>query len=220
MIPAVRPLAVELLLFDLGNVIVRVSHPAMAEALAARSADPRFQDPQRVLALAFDDHEGLTVDFDKGRLTTDAFYRSVADRLALSLSFEEFAACWNTGFEENVEVTALIRRLLGRYRLMLLSNTNELHYRHLKPRLPVLSLMERTFLSFELGMRKPDPALYERVITAAGVKPERILYIDDVAAYTRAAADLGMQAITFESAGQLERALRERGIRAEVAYDV
>jgi HAD superfamily hydrolase (TIGR01509 family) len=205
-------MTVELLLFDLGNVIVRVSHSAVAEALAARSADPRFQDPRRVLALAFDDHEGLTVAFDEGRLTSDAFYRSVSDRLALSLSYEEFAGCWNTGFEENLEVTAFIRRLHRRYRLMLLSNTNTLHFSYLKPRLPVLSLMERTFLSFELGMRKPDRALYERVIKAAGVKPEHIVYIDDIEAYTRAAGELGMQAITFESAGSLERALQECGV--------
>jgi HAD superfamily hydrolase (TIGR01509 family) len=205
-------MTVELLLFDLGNVIVRVSHSAMAEALAARSADPRFQDPGRVLALAFDDREGLTVAFDEGRLTPDAFYRSVADRLALSLSFEEFAGCWNTGFEENLGVTSLIRRLRRRYRLMLLSNTNALHYRHLESRLPVLSLMERVFLSFELGMRKPDRALYERVITTAGVAPERILYIDDIAAYTRAADDLGMRSITFESTEQLARAMQEHGV--------
>lgn len=205
-------MTVELLLFDLGNVIVRVSHSAMAEALAARSADPRFQDPKRVLALAFDDHEGLTDAFDEGRLTPDAFYRSAADRLALSLSFEEFAGCWNTGFDENLEVTALIRQLHRRYRLMLLSNTNALHFGYLSPRLPVLPLMERAFLSFELGMRKPDRALYEHVITATGVAPDRILYIDDIAAYTSAAGELGMHSITFESAEQLEHAMRQYGI--------
>jgi len=205
-------MTVDVLVFDLGNVIVRVSHAAMAAALAARSSDPRFQDPERVLALAFDDRDGLTVEFDTGRLTADVFCRSVSDRLSLSLSFEEFAACWNAGFEERVDVTALIRRLHGRYRLMLLSNTNELHYRHLQSRVPVLSLMERTFLSFELGMRKPDRAIYERVIRDAGVDPARIVYIDDIEAYTRAAAGLGIQAVTFESAAQLERALQARGL--------
>ncbi len=205
-------MTVELLLFDLGNVIVRVSHAAMAEALAAHSPNPSFQDPQRVLALAFDDCNGLTVGFDEGRLTADAFYQAVAGRLGLSVSFEEFTRCWNTGFEENREVTALIRRLYGRYRLMLLSNTNELHYRHLESQLPVLSLMARTFLSFELGMRKPDRAIYERVIAESGVSPARIIYIDDIPAYTRAAADLGIQAITFESAAQLDAALKARGV--------
>lgn len=211
-IGSIHSMPVELLLFDLGNVIVRVSHVAMAEALAARATDPRFQDPLRVLAFAFDDLGGLTVGFDEGRLTADAFYRTAADRLGLSITFEEFAACWNTGFEENREVTTLIRRLHGRYRLMLLSNTNELHYSHLASRLPVLSLMERTFLSFKLGMRKPDRAIYERVLAESGVAPSRIVYIDDIPTYTRAAADLGLQAITFESATQLDAALRARGV--------
>jgi len=209
---SIRPAPVELVVFDLGNVIVRVSHAAMAKALAARSSDPRFQDPRRVLAMAFDDREGLTVGFDEGRLTAGAFHRAVADRLSLSVSFGEFAACWNTGFEENREVTALVRRLHGRYRLMLLSNTNELHYDHLARRLPVLSLMERQFLSFKLGMRKPDRALYERVVADSGVKPERMVYIDDIPAYTRAAAELGIQAVTFESAEQLQAALRAGGV--------
>jgi len=203
---------VELLLFDLGNVIVRVSHAAMAEALATRSRDPHFQNPRQVLTLAFDDREGLTVGFDEGRLGAEAFHRAVAERLGLSLSLEEFARCWNAGFEENRDVTALIRRLHGRYRVMLLSNTNELHYRHLESRLSVLSLMERTFLSFELGLRKPDRAIYERVLAESGVAPNRIVYIDDIPAYTRAAADLNIQAITFESASQLEAALRVRGV--------
>jgi len=205
-------MTVELLLFDLGNVIVRVSHAAMAEALAARSTEAEFRDPRRLLALAFDDRDGLTVGFDEGRLTADAFYRAAVERLALSLSFKEFADCWNAGFEENREVTALIRRLQGRYRLMLLSNTNELHYRHLEPQLPVLSLMERKILSYEVGMRKPSRAIYDRAISLAGVRPEQIVYIDDVAAYTQAAAQLGIQAITFESAEQLESALRVRGV--------
>lgn len=72
--------------------------------------------------------------------------------------------------------------------------------------------MERTFLSFELGLRKPDRAIYERVLAESGVKPERIIYVDDIPAYTRAAADLKIQVVTFESAAQLERALRERGV--------
>jgi putative hydrolase of the HAD superfamily len=72
--------------------------------------------------------------------------------------------------------------------------------------------MERRLHSYELGLRKPARAIYERAIAAAGVAPERIIYIDDVAAYTRAAAELGMQAITFESAAQLERVLREHGV--------
>jgi FMN phosphatase YigB (HAD superfamily) len=202
----------DVVVFDLGNVIVRVSHAAMAAALAARSSDPRFQDPERVLALAFDDRDGLTVEFDTGRLTAAAFCRLVSDRLALSLTRDEFSACWNAGFEENSDVSALIRRVHGRCRLMLLSNTNELHYHHLQSRLSVLSLMERTFLSFEMGMRKPDRAVYERVIRDAGVDPARIIYIDDIEAYTRAAITLGIQAVTFESAAQLERVLQARGL--------
>lgn len=204
--------SIAVIIFDLGNVIVRVSHLEIAQALAAGSADPRFQDPGDALAAAFDDTRGLTVAYEEGRLSTEAFYRMVTEAMGLSMTPEEFARRWNTGFWEKTDVSALIRRLHGRYRLLLLSNTNELHYRHLEPQLPVLSLMEQKILSYEVGMRKPSRAIYDRAIALAGVPPERIVYIDDVAAYTQAAAQLGIQAITFQSAEQLEPALRERGV--------
>jgi putative hydrolase of the HAD superfamily len=203
---------VDVIIFDLGNVIVRVSHREIAQALSAGSADPRFHNPDAALAAAFNDTRGLTVAYEEGRLSTEEFYRTVTAEMALSVTPEEFARRWNTSFWEQREVSALIRRLHGRYRLMLLSNTNELHYRHLEPQLPVLSLMERKILSYEVGMRKPSRAIYDRAIALAGVTPERIIYIDDVAAYTQAAARLGIQAITFESAEQLESALRVRGV--------
>ena len=203
---------IAVIVFDLGNVIVRVSHREIARALAAGSADPRFHDPDYALGVAFDDAHGLTVAYDEGRLTTEQFYRAVTDRMRLSIDPDEFARRWNTSFHEEPDVSAVIRGLHGRYRLFLLSNTNELHYRHLERRLPVLTLMEQTLLSFQLGMRKPQRAIYERVIVLAGVTPERIIYIDDVPAYTQAAAQLGIQAITFESAGQLREALRARGM--------
>jgi putative hydrolase of the HAD superfamily len=203
---------VDVIIFDLGNVIVRVSHQEIARALAAGSSDARFRDPAHALAVAFDDTTGLTVAYEAGQLSTDAFYRQVTARMGLSIPFDEFARRWNSSFRELPDVSAIIRRLHGRYRLLLLSNTNELHFRHLEPQLPVLACMERRLLSYELGLRKPARAIYERAIAAAGVAPERIIYIDDVAAYTRAAAELGMQAITFESAAQLERVLREHGV--------
>jgi FMN phosphatase YigB (HAD superfamily) len=203
---------VSVIIFDLGNVIVRVSHREIAQALSAGSADPRFHNPDHALAAAFDDTRGLTVAYEEGRLSTEAFYRTVTAAMGLSITAEDFARRWNTGFWENTDVSALIHRLHGRYRLLLLSNTNELHYRHLEPQLPVLSLMERKILSYEVGMRKPSRAIYDRAIAMAGVAPEQIVYIDDVAVYTHAAAQLGIQAITFQSAEQLEPALRERGV--------
>jgi len=203
---------VEVIIFDLGNVIVRVSHREIAQALSAGSADPRFHNPDAALAAVFDDIRGLTVAYEEGRLSTEEFYRTVTAEMALSVAPEAFARRWNTSFWEQREVSGLIRRLHGRYRLMLLSNTNELHYRHLEPQLPVLSLMERKILSYEVGMRKPSQAIYKRAVELAGVRPEQIIYIDDVAAYTLAAAQLGIQAITFESAAQLGAVLRAKGV--------
>ena len=210
-----QPSGADLLLFDLGNVIVRVSHAEMARALGEGAGDTRFHDPHFTVTVAFDDTTGLTVAYDEGRLSTSAFYQAVTERLQLSIDEKEFARRWNSGFHENHAVSSLISRLHRQYRLFLLSNTNELHYLHLQRQLPVLSLMEQTLLSYQLGMRKPARALYEKVIALAGVPPDRIIYIDDIPAYVEAARDVGIRAIRFESASRLIEDLRNEGVECD-----
>ena len=62
-------------------------------------------------------------------------------------------------------------------------------------------------ISGELGVRKPDPAYYERTLEIIGAPEEECLFIDDRAENCAAAQRLGISAIRFESADQLERAL-------------
>lgn len=65
-----------------------------------------------------------------------------------------------------------------------------------------------------LGLHKPDLAYYRRALDILGVRPERILFIDDRVANVAAAQQVGMQALLFEGERKLRGELEERGVLA------
>ncbi|MGA8041563.1 MAG: HAD-IA family hydrolase [Terracidiphilus sp.] len=65
------------------------------------------------------------------------------------------------------------------------------------------------FSSCYVGLRKPEPAIYKRVLDILGCPPERILFIDDRAENAAAASKAGMRAIQFQGAASLRQTLQQ-----------
>ena len=75
---------------------------------------------------------------------------------------------------------ALIRRLKGRYRLGLLSNTNEWHFRGHIATVPVFPLFDTVTLSYEVREMKPGERIYRDALGKLGLPPESCVFIDDI----------------------------------------
>ena len=71
-----------------------------------------------------------------------------------------------------------------------------------RDRAPVAELFDVVVDSSELGVRKPDPRIYEATLTALGVAPEAAVFIDDLEINCEAAAALGMRAVWFQHTDQ------------------
>ncbi|MFQ5918204.1 MAG: HAD family hydrolase [Candidatus Binatia bacterium] len=193
----------ELIIFDLGNVIVKIDQLAVAARLARTSEDSRFQDTAVFLPTVRKQSAALLAAFDKGRITPQAFHNEMASTYKLKLDYQEFVQIWNSGFSENHEVSSLVSQLAQHVRLFILSNTNPLHFEYLHSTCPVIKKMEAVILSYQTGYLKPASAIYEHALHLAGLPPERVWYVDDVAEFVDAAVQLGIHAIQFQSASQL-----------------
>src|SRR5512136_1982568 len=99
-----RP-SIEVILFDLGNVILPFNHFRIAERLSQFSQRKEFRDPRRIFSYLFDLQEGMINDFDVGKVSPPDFFRSVKENLHLSISFDEFVPIWNDIFVEDQEVS-------------------------------------------------------------------------------------------------------------------
>ena len=98
----------------------------------------------------------------------------------------------------------------GKTKLGLISNTNPLHFHYILTKFPVIHIFDKWILSHEVGFKKPDVRIFQKAMEWASVEPKKILLIDDMKRHVEAAVSLGMQAIHFVSAHQLEQELSMR----------
>ncbi len=200
---------ISVIIFDLGNVIVDLSHYEIAAALAEKSTQVQFKNPYNILLDVFNSKVPFTQAFDKGKQSTEEFFKEARNRYSLDISLDEFSQRWNTSFRENTQVTTLMEKLLSNYRLFLMSNTNPLHYAYLKKSVPILSKLEQTILSYEVGHVKPSPSIFEVALKKSRVPPEQILFIDDSKENIHGAEKFGIQGIVYESPESLKESLNE-----------
>jgi glucose-1-phosphatase len=196
-------------IFDVGGVLLRHDNELLYERLAARCTDPIAA--RRQLADALHDD-----DFGTGRLGIDVLHARLAANFGFRGSYADFAALWSSHFSRLPEMEPVFRAIAGRYRTVLFSNTNAVHWRHVMAHYPVLSDAHTIYVSHELGLVKPDPASFQRVLELEGCAAERSVFIDDRADNTAAAAALGMHAITFTGAAALVRELAAAGFAVDV----
>lgn len=193
--------------FDLGKVLVPFDFTRAYAALEAASPLSIAEMRQRLQSLP------LVSDYECGRIADEAFVDTMRERLQLSLSFEQFDTVWNSIFLPPTLVPeSLLLDLRKRYTLLLLSNTNGLHFRFLEKNYPHIQHFHHLVLSHEAGAQKPDEAIYRKALETVGVAPEEIFFTDDIQENIDAARALGIDAERFVGVPALEEHLRQRGI--------
>jgi epoxide hydrolase-like predicted phosphatase len=106
----------------------------------------------------------------------------------------------------------LLERIKERYLLALLSNASDWLTTALSEVFQVDHLFDVVVISAQVGMAKPDPAIYELTLARLGVFPSAALFIDDQARNTRVAEVLGIPSIVFSGVEELWAELGARGV--------
>lgn len=195
------------IIFDLGRVLVNFDFQRGYQALEGLCPYRAAEIPGR---LATGD---LVQRFETGLIEPRDFVAQLSAVLDLEIGYDHFCRIWSSIFTETLVPESMLGGLAERYRLLLLSNTNAIHFEMLRASHPMLRHFHELVLSYEVKAMKPHPEIYREAIARAGCRPEECFYTDDIAAYVAAARSLGMDAVRFESTAQLEREFEARGIR-------
>ena len=167
--------------------------------------------PQEVYTAVFD--TTLEFDYDTGRVSSREFHRRLQARFGLNLPFSRLRELWTEIFAPLDDMEAVAARLARRYPLYLLSNTNELHFEYIRENYAALLQPFRAFiLSYRVGGRKPEAAIFQALIRQAGVPPEQILYTDDKEDFVAAARTHGLTAWPFVSPADFQEQLSHAGL--------
>ncbi len=199
---------IETIIFDLGGVIVPFDFRRAYAALDGRSPYRAEEIPRRIGTT------DLVTRFETGKIESEDFVRQLTALLDVRLTYDEFRDLWSCIFLPHTLIPeSLLAALRARYRLLLLSNTNAIHFEMLRERYPLLEHFESYVLSYEVGALKPSPEIYEAALERARCAPERCFFTDDIPAYVEGARRHGIDAVQFRDAEQLQGELRSRGVQ-------
>jgi putative hydrolase of the HAD superfamily len=199
------------IIFDLGGVIMNIDFNrtfTAFEVIGLRHAEEKFQDP---------DINRLCMDFETGLYCSMEMRRKFREITGFKCNDEQFDKAWNALLiDYPPERIARIREVAGKYKTFLLSNTNPIHARHfngeLKRHFGIESLdhlFDKAWYSHNLGYRKPDERIFEKVMKISRLRPEETLFLDDSALNVKAAQSVGMQAVQITEDFTVIDALRK-----------
>jgi putative hydrolase of the HAD superfamily len=198
---------IKTVIFDLGKVIIPFDFKRGYQGLEQVCGYPAEEIPRRIGTT------DLVQRFESGLVEPKDFVAQLSRVLDLRVDYDQFCQIWTSIFLPDPLIPeSLLEGLSKRYRLLLLSNTNAIHFAMLEKSYPLLRHFHDLVLSYRVGAMKPSPAIFREAIARAECHPEECFFTDDIAEYVAAAKREGMDAVQFESRAQIEQELMARGI--------
>ena len=191
---------IKTIVFDFGNVIGFFDPRPAFEKLAQYTA---------LSAEALIDflYEGELEDaYESGRMSSAEFLRRVREGCRLSCSEKALIDIYCDIFRPNDEVCRLVPLLKPHYKLLLGSNTTELHAQQfLRQFADILRPFDAVILSWQIGARKPRPEFFRHCQERAQSEPQECLFIDDLPANVAGAQQCGWQGLVYHPGNDLVR---------------
>jgi epoxide hydrolase-like predicted phosphatase len=189
------------IIFDLGDVILNIDVPVASLSFAKLSG----KEQSEILTL-FKEND-LFRQFETGSLDESGF-RNLIRKLVNFPDWtdEMIDTAWNSLLLDlPAERVDLLKKLRSKYRLFLLSNTSSIHITQVNKILEASTgeknlddLFDKVYLSYEMGLMKPDPNIYLQVLAEQNITAEETLFLDDNADNIKAAAALGIDTILVQ----------------------
>jgi len=195
------------ILFDFGQVIASFDLERMVRNLAEASGST----PGTIRG-AMADVRDLALRYESGSLTTDEFFQGVRSTTGMQIDRDRFREAYCDIFTPIAATHDVIHALKPRYRLGLVSNTSEWHFKYGIRPVEVFPLFDAVTLSYEVGAMKPDPAVYRDALRKLDLPAAACVYIDDIQINVDAATQLGMRAFRYIDHATLLRDLASAGV--------
>lgn len=206
------------LYFDLGKVLLDFSHEQMCRQMAEVAGVSTEEVWQAVFGDA--NSRAALVEYESGRISTNDFFAQFCRATGTSPNRGRLTDAVCNIFSPIEPMGDLVRQLAAAgNQLGILSNTNPVQWESLSDgRFPLVALGQSTcpfnwaILSYEVGVMKPDRAIYAAAIERAGVAPHQVFFTDDRLDNVAGALAAGIDAVQFVDCDRLIADLQDRGV--------
>lgn len=178
---------IKTIIFDFGDVFLTLDKSATNKHLK-----------QHGISVLDSEFFNINESYEKGLISTNDFIQHYTTKFD-GLSSDKFKEAWNSILIEFPKKRLDFLKKLkasGKYKLILLSNTNELHIDWVKKNIEVFeefrSCFDQFYLSHEIHFRKPNADIFEFVLKENNLNPKETLFVDDTLEHTLTAEKLGI----------------------------
>lgn len=179
---------IDTIIFDFGNVFINLSQEAP------------FDHMRKIGLVCWnEDLDSLNKRYEKGKIDEVDFFKGF-QRYIPNRELDEIREAWNSILLDfPLYRLEFLQKLSKKYRLFLLSNTDKTHIDKFEHKVGMTfsrefyQCFEKVYFSYEIGLRKPDPEIFNYIINRHNLEPQRTLFVDDNKHNTEVAANLGLQ---------------------------
>lgn len=203
------------LIFDFGNVLIDLDIERTFISLRHFVGDDYAQKLQAVYPQG-----DVFIDFEIGKISENTFLETLRSIANTPLSMRQVKEAWNAMLLTiKPERFEMLLHLRTKYRVFLLSNTNETHLDFVDGYLRTVygfdiahfdkTYFDKAYYSHIIGLRKPNDDIFEFALQDAGLIASESLFIDDVAANTEGAKRVGMKVYQHRIGDEITQILKD-----------
>jgi HAD superfamily hydrolase (TIGR01509 family) len=192
-------------IFDMGGVLVELGPISDILGDGGRPAEELWSDWLASEAVR---------EFEMGRCTATEFGAALAAELGGALDGAEIIRrfqAWPRGLFPGA--ADMVMSISSDLDVGLLSNTNELHWTTQQDNSAIQSLFPRAYLSYDLGLAKPDAEIFEYLVADLDLAPSEVLFVDDNAINVAGARAVGITAEVVIGVSAAQAALARHSVR-------
>lgn len=209
-------------IFDLGGVLTT----PILESFQAYERELGLPEHTLIRMLPMRSDEAAEPDFhllETGRISEETYYARLRSHiehdLGSRIEWPDDAAeirrgLWGT-IRRNDEMVDVVREIARHYPVALLTN-NVKEWTDWRRAYP-LEIFDVVVDSWEVGVRKPDPAIFRITCDKLGVEPHRASFVDDIPDFVESAKQVGLVARVFTTTGETVEWLRPHFPKAFVS---
>lgn len=179
---------IDTIIFDFGDIFINLDKQGTISGLKKLGMTEWNSEMDR-----------LNLLFETGDVSYNDFIGGFQKELP-NASIEEILEAWNAVLADFPSYRLeFLKELSKKYRLFLLSNTDAIHIATFEKTVgetfytDFYNCFEKVYFSFEMGLRKPDPKIYQVLLDKHNLVPENTLFVDDKTENTDSASTLGIK---------------------------
>ncbi len=182
------------LIFDLGGVIVNLDW----DRCVANFREIGVNNMDSLISTTL--QRGFILEYERGQISSEEFRNEVRNYTEEEVTDKEIDYAWTSLLVDVPdEKLQLLFDLKKKYRVFMLSNTNELSFEFCKNSFfsqnghSIEDFFDKCYLSYQMQMNKPEPEIFEALLKDAGLKAEECLFLDDGIHNIKTASELNFQ---------------------------